>query len=62
MQHKKETRPSRQARGRASRNKAMVAHNEETLGQIAIGALTLFAILVLPRLMYMVIAPTKGWI
>lgn len=63
MRIEKETTPSRQARGVATKDDRIVTRNSaRDLRNVSIvAALTLFCVLVLPRLMYVVIAPMKGW-
>ena len=62
MSKKRETHPSRQARGCARKSNAIVPQKDEALGAVILLALFLFAVLVLPDLLYNHIAPTKGWI
>lgn len=63
-QHRNETRPSREAEGRESRSNQIVTPFGSICTRDAAAAtlLALFAMLVLPRLMWLLIAPTKGWI
>lgn len=60
MLRKRETRPSRQARERASESNAIVS--QEAIGGAILIGLVIFAVLVAPHLMYDYIAPLKGWI
>lgn len=62
MQRKKETRPSRQARERVSKDVHIVSQNEEALGALLLVGLFLFAILVAPHLIYDYVAPIQGWV
>lgn len=60
-QHRNEKRPSRQAKGREQRSTCSVSQRKAmTEWAFMIGAAT-FCLLVMPKLMYMVIAPMKGW-
>ena len=62
MRKQKETRPSRQARGRECKSNAIVPHGRALAEGVILLVLILFAVLVLPELLYGYIAPTKGWI
>lgn len=62
MTSENRTRPSRQASGRVCENGNIVSQRDGS----AVGGLLLllsvpFLTIVVPRLMYMVIAPMKGW-
>ena len=63
MRRKKNTHPSRQARGCATQKRSpIVTQEDEALHIVLLIALFLFCLLVLPHLMYAYIAPLKGWI
>lgn len=62
MTRENSTRPSRQASGRVHESNDIVSQRDGS----AVGGLLLllsvpFLTIVVPRLMYMVIAPMKGW-
>ncbi len=62
MSYQKATRPSRQANGRECKSNDSLAHEDFGRMAAAAAALVLFMTLVLPRIMYAVIAPMKGWV
>lgn len=62
MQRKRETRPSRQANGRAPKSNHILPQNTALLEGIVIAALAIVAIIAVPELLYNHIAPMKGWI
>ncbi len=62
MSYQKATRPSRQANGRECKSKDSVTHEDFGRMAAAAAALVLLAAVVLPRVMYAVVAPMKGWI
>lgn len=62
MTRERETRPSRQANGRATQeSKHIVSQNESLIGGLFIILFPLFAVFVVPRIMYHFIAPMQGW-
>ena len=63
MSDKRETRPRcRQANGRDAGSAHIVPRGRDAaLAAVSVAAV-LFLVLVVPRLMYAVIAPMKGWI
>lgn len=63
MRHKRETRPSRQANGRATqKSNHIVSQNSEAFWNAACIGLVLFMFLVAPHIMYHFIAPAQGWV
>ena len=62
MSYQKETRPRRQASGRECKSNDSLAHEDFGRMAAAAAALVLLAAVVLPRVMYAVVAPMKGWI
>lgn len=61
MRLEKKMHPRRQAKRCTHKSKPMVAQNVEELCVAAMFALFLFSVLVLPHIMYYLIAPMKGW-
>ena len=59
MTSQKKTLPSRQAMRSARKSNQIVSH--ETAGGIVLTALVIFTVLVLPRIIYALVAPTQGW-
>lgn len=60
MPRKTETRPSRQANGRATQ-KSNDSVTHEAVFTLIVAALFLFVIFGVPNIMYDFIAPLKGW-
>ena len=60
-QHRKEKHLSRQANRCNAKSNEIVAR-KKAMQEVAVAAFGLFCLLVLPRLMYPVIAASKGWI
>ena len=58
---KKETRPSRQARGRAHKSNHMVAQNKAIVEGAMLTGFVLFAVVAVPYLLYAYVAPMQGW-
>lgn len=62
MQRKRETRPAAgKHSGRAYKSNHIVSQNSEAFWNALCIGLVLFMFLVAPRLMYMYLAPLKGW-
>ena len=63
MSCQKATRPSRQANGRETqKSKDSLTHDDFGRMAAVAAVLVLFMALVLPRIMYAVIAPMRGWV
>lgn len=57
-----ETRPSRQARGRARKSENIIARGDGSwIGGLVLMASVPFCVIVVPRLMWLALAPVKGW-
>lgn len=61
MPRKRETRPAVQSNERVRKSNHIVSQNGEAFWNALCIAFVLFALLVAPRLMYMYLAPLKGW-
>lgn len=56
------TRPSRQARGRVQESRDIVTHDKWSgLAGLLMLAAVPFCVIVVPRLMWLALAPIKGW-
>lgn len=53
--------PRRQAKRCTHKSNYRVSQNDSALGGVILVGLVLFCTLVAPRLMYMYLAPLKGW-
>ena len=64
MELRKKTRPSREAKGREQQGNQIVTPfgAVRTRDAAMTAAFTLFVMLALPRIMWLLIAPMKGWI
>lgn len=59
MHRKKETRPADQSNERVQKSNHILT--QEAVGGALVIGLTVFAVLVVPHIMYDFIAPLKGW-
>ena len=61
MQHRKATRPSREAKGRTAKRSNDILAQRKAIHETAVAAFGLLLLFGLPHVMYAIIAPMKGW-